>query len=48
MITLNNEESKTFEGGAKITFGIIATGIISLLLGIFDGLTNPKACTLKK
>lgn len=46
MVTLNDNESIKYTGGAKITTGfvIIFTAIGSFILGIIDGLSNPKTC----
>lgn len=49
MITLNDNEAINYTGGAKITTGfvIVFTAITSFILGVFDGLTNPKVCNSK-
>lgn len=49
MITLNDNDSIKYTGGAKITSSlvIILTAIGSFILGIVDGITNPKACNSK-
>ena len=49
MITLNDNEMINCVGGAKITTGIVViiTAIGSFILGLIDGLSNPKACNLR-
>jgi len=49
MVILDDNESINYSGGAKITAGlvIVFTAIGSFILGIIDGLTNPKACNSK-
>ena len=49
MITLNDKETINYSGGAKISTGfvIFITSIASFILGIIDGISNPKTCNLK-
>ena len=46
MVILNEKESVTYTGGAKITAGvaILITSIVSFVMGLFEGFSNPKAC----
>ena len=46
MVILNDKESTLYTGGAKITTGaaILITSIVSFVLGLFNGFSNPKAC----
>lgn len=46
MITLNNQESISYYGGAKITasLAIALAAIGSFIMGFIDGFSNPKAC----
>lgn len=42
---LSNQELNNIVGGAKrITFGIIAGGLITLIIGIIDGYLRPLKC----
>jgi len=46
MNKLNNEEMIEVKGGAfssKLLFGIFGTGIV-FLIGVVDGLINPRKC----
>ncbi|MBQ6840621.1 MAG: hypothetical protein IJO63_00695 [Bacilli bacterium] len=49
MVTLNEQEAIQYTGGGKITTGFVIffTAITSFVLGVFDGLSNPKACNSK-
>jgi len=49
MITLNDSESIKYSGGAKLTTGLvlIVSAIGSFILGLIDGISNPKACRSK-
>lgn len=49
MITIDNNEAMKYSGGAKISTGLVIfiTALGSFILGIFDGLSNPKACNAK-
>lgn len=44
MRKLSNEEMKKIEGGVNWLVVTIATGAISFLIGVVDGLVNPKKC----
>ena len=46
MVILNEKESVALKGGAKITASaaILITSIVSFVLGLFEGFSNPKAC----
>ncbi len=44
MRKLSNEEMKKIEGGVNWLVVTIATGAISFLIGVIDGLVNPKKC----
>lgn len=46
MITLSDNEAIKYNGGGKISAGlvIIISAIGSFILGVIDGLSNPKAC----
>lgn len=45
VMTLNNEELQLIVGGAsKIGIGIVIGGIVTLLVGIFDGFLRPLRC----
>lgn len=49
MVTLSENESIKYSGGGKITAGLVIfiTAVGSFILGIIDGLSNPKACNSK-
>ena len=49
MEILNDSDSMKYSGGAKITTGFIIffSAIGSFILGIIDGLSNPKVCNSK-
>lgn len=44
MKKLSEEEMKQIEGGINWLAVTIATGAISFIIGIVDGLVNPKKC----
>ncbi len=44
MRKLSNEEMKKIEGGVNWLVVTIATGAISFLIGVIDGIVNPKKC----
>ena len=44
MRKLSNEEMTKIEGGVNWLIVTIATGAISFLIGMVDGLVNPKKC----
>lgn len=41
---LNDKELKKIQGGFKITVGILISGIVTFLIGLFDGYVRPLAC----
>lgn len=49
---LSNRDLLEIKGGGKIGFGsvlfLIVGGLVTLLAGIIDGLTNPKKCNITK
>jgi bacteriocin-like protein len=44
MKILNDNEMKKIEGGVNWIVVTITTGAISFLIGVVDGLVNPKKC----
>ena len=48
MQVLKANEAISYNGGGKITTGIavIITGVVVFVMGIIDGLTNPKKCNV--
>lgn len=46
MKVLNEQEMLECNGGAKLSAGVVGlvVGIVSFILGIIDGYTNPKKC----
>ena len=46
MTTLSKDEILNLKGGA-LKLGVIGlvTGIITFIIGVIDGITNPKRCT---
>ena len=46
MTTLSKDEILNLKGGA-LKWGVIGlvTGIITFIIGVIDGITNPKRCT---
>lgn len=42
---LSNQELMNINGGTKkVTFGLIAGGLITLIIGIIDGYLRPLKC----
>lgn len=42
---LNNEEMYAVDGGAvRFKLWYIVGGVVTFLIGVFGGLTNPRAC----
>lgn len=46
---LTNEELNELNGGISLTsagIGLLVVGAVSFLLGVFDGVVNPKTCNV--
>ncbi len=41
---LKNEELKSVQGGISLGVGIAIGGVITFLIGLFDGFVRPYAC----